>query len=234
MRWGSLVEVQRWGRLTLALWTACLKRGSFLRLAYSEHPITFSPRSQGRGCIAWKRQLSRVCASTVRPSVAEPLSKCKHKRHNGRYWIREDRPLSLICTHVARTVSNISQISMSPSRLPQLPHMQSSMTVNIRSSTTSSPEESLASNLQCEMAELTVARATSTDGSFFRKRPQVKKECRAERAADVMGPVDRGERMIERKGARISVRDIDEISISESRCYRSPLHRRHCTYLAYF
>jgi hypothetical protein len=41
----------------------------------------------------------------------------------------------------------------------------------------------------------------------------VKKECRAERAADVMGPVDRGERMMERKGARISVRGMDEKSV---------------------
>jgi hypothetical protein len=74
------------------------------------------------------------------------------------------------------------------------------------------------------MAELTVARATSTDGSFFRKRPQVKKECRAESAADVMGPVDRGERIMERKGARISMRGIDEISISKPRCHGSSSH----------
>src|SRR6266478_349917 len=117
--------------------------------------------------------------------------------------IPKDEPLSLICTHVARTVSNISQTSMSPSRVPHTPHMQSSMTVSIRSNTTSSPEESLASNLQWETDELTAARATSTDGSLFKKRPQEKKECRADRAADVIGPVDKGERMMERKGAII-------------------------------
>src|SRR5712672_2029735 len=101
--------------------------------------------------------------------------------------IREDRPLSLICTHVARTVSNISQTSMSPSRVPHTPHMQSSMMVSIRSNTTSSPEESLASNLQWEMAELTAARATSTDESFLKKKPKAKKVCRAEREAEEMG-----------------------------------------------
>lgn len=52
----------------------------------------------------------------------------------------------------------------------------------------------------------------------------MKKECRAERAADVMGPVDSGERMIERKGARISARGIEEMSISKPRCHRSPSH----------
>jgi hypothetical protein len=86
------------------------------------------------------------------------------------------------------------------------------MTVSIRSSTTSSPEESLASNLQWETEELTAARATSTDGSFFKKNPQEKNECRAERAAEVMGPVERGDRMTARKGERISVRDMDETS----------------------
>ena len=91
--------------------------------------------------------------------------------------------------------------------------MQSSMTVSIRSNTTSSPEESLASNLQWEMAELTAARATSTDESFLKKKPQAKNVCRAERAAEVMGPVDRDERMMERKGASTSVRDTDDISI---------------------
>jgi len=84
------------------------------------------------------------------------------------------------------------------------------------------------------MAELTAARATSTDVSSFRKRPEVKKVCRAERAADVMGPVDRGERTMARKGARISMRDIDEISTSQQRFQRAFAHQRYITYLAHF
>jgi hypothetical protein len=96
------------------------------------------------------------------------------------------------------------------------------MTVSIRSNTTSSPEESLASNLQWETEELTATRATSTDVSLFKKRPQEKKECRAERAADVMGPVDRGERMMERKGAIISVRDMDETSKGQTKILPRP------------
>lgn len=80
------------------------------------------------------------------------------------------------------------------------------MTVNILSSTTSSPEESLAWNLQCEIALLSWESTLSRPTGLADIRPQTKRLWRAERAADVMGPVDKGERIMEKKGFRITER----------------------------
>lgn len=91
--------------------------------------------------------------------------------------------------------------------LPTLPHMQSSMTVMILSMTASSPDESLASNLQFEMVELSSASAESRSTVEGDMRPQTKKLCNAERDADVIGPVDRGDRMMAKNGARMVLRD---------------------------
>ena len=68
--------------------------------------------------------------------------------------------------------------------------------------TTSSPDESLASNLQWDTALLNSVRALSKPTEFAVIRPETKKTCKAERAVEVMGPVDSGERMIEKKGAK--------------------------------
>lgn len=68
--------------------------------------------------------------------------------------------------------------------------------------TTSSPDESLASNLQCDTVLLNSVRALSKPTEFAVIRPETKKLCKAERAVEVMGPVDSGERMIAKKGAK--------------------------------
>lgn len=92
---------------------------------------------------------------------------------------------------------------MSPSKLPKLVlHMQSWMTVMILRRTTSSPDESLASNLQCDTVLLNSVRALSKPTEFTVIRPETKKTCKAERAVEVIGPVDSGERIIEKKGAK--------------------------------
>lgn len=72
----------------------------------------------------------------------------------------------------------------------------------IRSRTTSSPDESLASNLQCETALLSSTRAVSKDTASGEMRPHTKKWWRECSAEEVMGPVDSGERMMAKNGAR--------------------------------
>lgn len=81
-------------------------------------------------------------------------------------------------------------------------HIQSWMTVMILSKTTSSPDESLASNLQCDTVLLNSVSTTSRDTESEDIRPQTKKLCRDERAVDVIGPVDKGDRIIAKKGAK--------------------------------
>lgn len=68
--------------------------------------------------------------------------------------------------------------------------------------TTSSPDESLASNLQWETVLLNSVNALSNPTEFAVMRPEANKLCKAERAVEVMGPVDSGERMIAKKGAK--------------------------------
>jgi hypothetical protein len=72
----------------------------------------------------------------------------------------------------------------------------------ILSKTTSSPDESLASNLQCDTVLLNSVSATSKDTEVGDIRPQTKKQCNDEIAADVMGPVDKGDRIIAKNGAK--------------------------------
>ena len=76
------------------------------------------------------------------------------------------------------------------------------MTVMILRRTTSSPDESLASNLQLERALLNSARELPSEMASWWKSLHRKKLCRAVRAAEVIGPVDSGERMIARNGER--------------------------------
>jgi hypothetical protein len=78
--------------------------------------------------------------------------------------------------------------------------IQSCITVMIFKRTTSSPEESLASNLQCETVLLSSTSVGSKDSEVADIRLQTKKLWRAESAADVMGPLDRGERIRAKKG----------------------------------
>ena len=102
-------------------------------------------------------------------------------------------PLNLIWQQVVKTVSNISQTSMSPTPLPTEPHRQSCITVMIFRRTTSSPDESLASNLQCDIVLLNSISAVSSDLELGQIKPHTKKLCIADRAADVIGPVENGE-----------------------------------------
>jgi len=78
------------------------------------------------------------------------------------------------------------------------------MTLIIFSRTTSSPEESLVSNLQCETVLLRSTRACSRPIEVGAMSPQMKKVWRADNAADVIGPVERGDRIIAKNGARIT------------------------------
>ena len=82
----------------------------------------------------------------------------------------------------------------------------------ILSSTTSSPDESLASNLQCDTVLLSSASADSKFTELGEMSPQRKKLCSDESAAEVMGPVDSGERIIAKNGASSVVSGIPEIS----------------------
>lgn len=68
--------------------------------------------------------------------------------------------------------------------------------------TTSSPDESLGSNLQWEIVALSSARAFSTEGESRVIKPDKNMECNEVNAVDVIGPVDSGERMIAKKGER--------------------------------
>lgn len=77
------------------------------------------------------------------------------------------------------------------------------MTVIILSSTTSSPDESLASNLQCEMVLLNSARATSSAGDSDEMSPFTKKLWRDESAVEVIGPVESGDLRMAKKGVRM-------------------------------
>ena len=80
--------------------------------------------------------------------------------------------------------------------------MQSRMIAMILNRTTSSPDESLGSNLQWEMVALSSAMALSTDSESKVIKPDKNTECNEDSAAEVIGPVDSGERMIAKKGER--------------------------------
>jgi len=76
------------------------------------------------------------------------------------------------------------------------------MIAMILNRTTSSPDESLGSNLQWEMVALSSAMAFSTDSDSKVIKPDKNTECNEDSAAEVIGPVDSGERMIAKKGER--------------------------------
>jgi len=90
--------------------------------------------------------------------------------------------------------------------------MQSRMIAMILNRTTSSPDESLGSNLQWEMVALSSAMAFSTDSESKVIKPDKNTECNEDSAAEVIGPVDSGERMIAKKGERREDKGILRIS----------------------
>jgi hypothetical protein len=76
------------------------------------------------------------------------------------------------------------------------------MIAMILNRTTSSPDESLGSNLQWEMVALSSARVFSRDGESNVIKPDKNTECKEDNVAEVIGPVDSGERIIAKKGER--------------------------------
>lgn len=76
------------------------------------------------------------------------------------------------------------------------------MTAMIFSNTTSSPDESLVSNLHREIALLSSDNAAVKESASELISPQTKKLCRDVRAVEVIGPVDKGDRMMAQKGER--------------------------------
>jgi hypothetical protein len=81
--------------------------------------------------------------------------------------------------------------------------MQLSITVTILSMTASSPEELVASNLQFETTVLNSAKAALRFGDAGDIMPETNRLWSADKAAEVMGPVDNGERIIAKNGERI-------------------------------
>jgi hypothetical protein len=86
------------------------------------------------------------------------------------------------------------------------------MIVMILNRTTSSPEESLGSNLQWEIVALSSAMAFSTDSEPNVIKPDKNMECNEVSAVEVIGPVDSGERMIAKNGKRREVNGMLRIS----------------------
>lgn len=79
--------------------------------------------------------------------------------------------------------------------------------------TTSSPEESLGSNLHRAAVVLSSLRARSRVFDFAEIIPHTKKLWRAVRAADVIGPVDKEERIISKNGESMMGNGRDDMSI---------------------
>ena len=125
-----------------------------------------------------------------------------------------DLPLRRIWQHVVNTVSSISQTSMSPNPFPTEPHKQSWITVMIFKRTTSSPDESLASNLQCDIVLLSSIKVASNALEFWEIKPHTKKLCNADSAAEVIGPVESGERRIAKNGERRPVSSASLTSVA--------------------
>lgn len=86
------------------------------------------------------------------------------------------------------------------------------MTVIILRRTTSSPEESLGSNLQWDTVLLSSASATSAEGASGEIKPHANKLCKDVKATEVMGPVDNGDRIMAKKGVRRSKRGMADMS----------------------
>lgn len=85
----------------------------------------------------------------------------------------------------------------------------------ILSRVTSSPEVSLASNLHRDTVLLSSLRQASKDTEVGPRRQHWKKLCSEVKAADVIGPVERGERMIAKKGASSVVEGSNLISVKD-------------------
>ena len=83
----------------------------------------------------------------------------------------------------------------------------------ILSSVTSSPDESLASNLHLDTVLLSSLRQASREIAPGRIRSHWKKLCNDERAAEVIGPVDNGDRIMAKKGPIRVVRGNDRMSV---------------------
>lgn len=66
--------------------------------------------------------------------------------------------------------------------------------------------------MQCEIVLLRSINATSIARESGEIKPHVKKLCIADNAAEVMGPVDSGERSIEKKGDRRSGSSVSRTS----------------------
>lgn len=80
------------------------------------------------------------------------------------------------------------------------------MTDIIRRSTTSSPAKSLASNLQLTIVLLKLARAGLMPTDVGWMSPDTKKVCKDMKAAEVIGPVEREDRINARNGLRRAVK----------------------------
>ena len=100
------------------------------------------------------------------------------------------------------------------------------MIVIILNKTTSSPDESLGSNLHWETVALSSARAFSTDGESNVIKPDRNIECNEDNAADVIGPVDSGERMIAKKGDKREVNGMSRMSEKQQGAIRNVAWRR--------
>lgn len=92
--------------------------------------------------------------------------------------------------------------------------------------TTSSPDESLGSNLHCDMVALSSASAFSTDGESNVIKPDKNMECNEDSAVEVIGPVDSGERMIAKKGERRDDKGMVWMSDGRSRAVRNVTCRK--------
>ena len=89
--------------------------------------------------------------------------------------------------------------------------MHCSITAMMRYNTASSPDASLASNLQLDTVLLSSARTGSRSEASGEMNPDTKKVWIAANAAEVIGPVDSGERIKAKKGDN---RDVSEIESS--------------------
>lgn len=119
-------------------------------------------------------------------------------------------------------VSSISHTSLSPSATappltPPQPSTTRPMTPRILRRTTSSPWESDASNLQWvtaqEMSDRALVRSSSGSDAGEGGGKSVRRERIAERACEVMGPVVRGDRISDRKGATSDVKRGSSVAV---------------------
>lgn len=113
-------------------------------------------------------------------------------------------PLNLIWQQVDNTASIISHISKSPRTEPTSLSMHSLITLRILRVTTSSDETSLASNLHRATAPLNSLRAVFSSTEERDIKPASKKDDIEFKATEVIGPVERGERISARNGSNIS------------------------------